>query len=424
MKKARTVVVMHYLSICLHWGIFSILTGIICGCMGSAYSLFVQWSNEIRGNSPWLIFFLPAAGLLIVALYNMFGIHEDRGPDLIFDSVRNSDNVPYQVIIASFLSTIITHLFGGSAGRVAVAMQMGGGISSLMSKRVGLSDKDRSLFVMCGMAGLISALFGAPIMATFLSMEVVSLGVIYYAALLPCMMTSMVSFFISRLLSLKPMHYDIDIIPSLTALSVTKVSILAVCCALVSILFCVCMMLWGKNIKKYVKNPYIRILIGSGCIILLTLICRSQTYNGSSAALLNSALAGDKVNPYDFLLKIVFTAITLQSGFKGGSVYPSLVIGAAFGCWFGPFLGLPAAFSAAIGMIAVFCGSVNCPIAAICFAAEVFGSGNIIFFAMAAAISFVFSGYFTIFPGQHFIYSKLRMEYKNSGLRDNDEQKK
>ena len=418
MKSTRLRVVTRYILVCIRWAIFSVITGIACGCLGSAFSLFIQWSNEIRGEHPWLLFFLPPAGILIVAVYRMFGITEDRGTDLIFDSVRNTDEIPFQIIVVSFLATIFTHLFGGSAGRVGVAMQMGGGISSMLSKRVGLSHRDRSLFVMCGMAGLISALFGTPLMATFLSMEVVSLGVIYYAALLPCLVTSLTSFFISRLLSLQPMHFELADIPSVNAASLWRVGLLALGCALVSMLFCGFMMIWGRELKKHIKNQYIRVLVGSGAILLLTLIIGDQSYNGSGAALLNAAVEYGSAHPYDFLLKLLLTGITLQSGYKGGGVFPALVIGATFGCCFGPVVGLPASFSAAVGMIAVFCGSVNCPIASILFAAEVFGSQSLLLFALAAAISFVFSGYLTIFPGQHFIYSKLRMEYKNSGLRE------
>ena len=196
MKNTRLRVVIHYILVCIRWAAFSVITGVCCGCLGSAFSLFIQWSNELRAEHQWLLFGLPFAGILIVALYQMFGITEDKGTDLIFDSVRSTDDIPFQIIIVSFLATIFTHLFGGSAGRVGVAMQMGGGIAALLSRRVGLSHKDRSLFVMCGMAGLISALFGAPLMATFLSMEVISLGVIYYAALLPCLVTALTSFFI------------------------------------------------------------------------------------------------------------------------------------------------------------------------------------------------------------------------------------
>ncbi len=416
MKNIRFAVVVHYIILCIRWGIFSVLTGIACGCIGSAFCLFVQWSNELRGQHPWLLFLLPLAGLLIVKLYDIFDLQNDRGVDLIFDSVRSSDDIPFQVIITSFLSTIFTHLFGGSAGRVGVAMQMGGGISHLLSRKLGINSTDRNLFVMCGMSGLISALFGCPLMAAFFSMEVVSLGVIYYAALFPCLITSMTSYFFTRGLNITPMRYELDAVPSFLPLGMLKVFVLAILCALVSILFCEVMMLCDRLFKMRLKNRYIRILAGSGLILVLTLIAGSQIYNGSSAGLLNAALSGGEVDFFDFLLKIIFTGITLHCGFKGGAVYPALVTGAAFGCACAGMLGLPPGFAAAIGMIAVFCGSVNCPISSLFFAVEIFGGDGLLFFAIAVAVSFVLSGYFTIFPGQQFIYSKLHLEYRHSEL--------
>jgi H+/Cl- antiporter ClcA len=297
-------------------------------------------------------------------------------------------------------------------------MQMGGGIAANLCRIFKLNPRDRSLFIMCGMSGLISVLFGTPLMATFLSMEVISIGVIYYAAFLPCLLTSLTAFLVSELFGITPMRYTLADIPALNALTVVQVAILAVACGAVSILFCGAMKLWGTNSKKYIPNQYYRILFGSLIVVVLTLILGTQAYNGSSAALLNTAINYGTAHPLDFAFKLILTAITLQSGFKGGAVFPALVIGATFGCQFGALIGIDPCFAAAIGMIAVFCGSVNCPIASILFAAEVFGGTSLVLFAIAVAISFVFSGYFTIFPGQHFIYSKLRMEYKNSGLRE------
>jgi len=391
--------------------------------LGSALFYFVQWANDLRGRHNWLLLFLPVAGLLIVKIYHMFDIEEDRGPDLIFDSVRNAQEIPFTITVVSFLSTVFTHLFGGSAGRVGVAIQMGGSIASNLSKIFKLNPKDRSLFIMCGMAGLISALFGTPLMAAFLSMEVISIGVIYYAALLPCILTSLTAYFVAEIMNVPPMRYSLTVIPELNWISVTQIGFFAIGCAIVSILFCGAMKLWGENMKKYVENQYIRILIGSGVVIILTLITGNQNYNGSSAFLLEQAIVYGQTHPYDFLLKIIFTAVTLQSGYKGGAVFPALVIGATFGCTFGWWLGLPVEFAAAIGMVAVLCGSVNCPIASIFFGIEVFGGGGIALLAIACAISFVFSGYFTVFPGQQFVYSKLRIEYKHSAMRnveDND----
>ena len=416
----KWMVCFHYINTSMRWCLFSVATGLVCGLVGTALYYMIVGANFLRDEHPYIIWFLPVAGLLIVKVYHMLDIPEDRGPDLIFDSVREEKHVPLQVIITTAISTVITHLFGGSAGRVGAALQIGGGISSGLSRRFKLNPRDRSLFIMCGMCGLVTVLFGTPLAATFLSMEVISVGVIYYAALLPCLVTSITAFFVAEFFEIKPLHFTIPNIPAVSATSLLRVGFFAVLCALVSILFCYSIKELNRLLKSKIPNQYIRILLGAFAIIGLTLIVGNQNYNGSGNALLNSALADGVANPWDFILKLIFTAITLACGYKGGGVFPAFIIGATFGCSFGSFFGLPVQFAAAIGLISVFCGAVNCPIASILLGAEIFGGEGVIFFAIASAISFVFSGYFTLFPGQDFIYSKLRIEYRSSNLRKKD----
>ncbi len=419
-ENKKWIVVWHYIRTCVKWCFYSIATGIACGVVGTLLYHMVVKANEIRTEYPNLLWILPIAGLIIVKFYYMLNIPEDKGPDLIFDSVRETNHVPFQVIITSAISTVITHLFGGSSGRVGAALQIGGGISSGLSKYFHLNPGDRSLFIMCGMSGLVSVLFGTPLAATFLSMEVISVGVIYYAALLPCLLTSMTAFFVAELFGVTAMRYRIIDVPAESAVVWIKIAVFSVVCAMVSILFCLAIKELNHYIKKWIKIPYLRIGAGACLIIILTLLVGNQEYNGSGGNMLNQALVDGMAKPFDFALKLLFTAITLACGFKGGGVYPAFIVGATFGCMFGPVLGLPACFSAALGMIAVFCGAVNCPIASVLLSVEVFGGQGILYFAIASAISFVFSGYFTLFPGQDFIYSKLRIEYRVSNMRRRD----
>ncbi len=410
-------VCLHYIQICFKWCLFAIATGLACGLAGTGFYLLIVRANNLRGEHPYLLWFLPIAGLVIVKFYHMLDIPEDKGADLIFDSVREKNHVPLSVILTSGICTIITHLFGGSAGRVGVALQIGGGIASGLSKLFKLNPKDRSLFIMCGMSGLVTVLFGTPLTATFLAMEVISVGVIYYAALLPCLVTAITSFFVTRVFDIQPLFFSLTKIPAVSTQSLLQVALFASVCALVSILFCSAIKQINVLLKKWIPNQYIRIAAGSLGIILLTVLVGDQTYNGGGNPLLNSALIDGIANPRDFALKLLFTAITLACGFKGGGVFPAFIIGATFGASFGSYFGLSPQFAAAIGLVALFCGAVNCPIASIFLAAEIFGTEGVIFFAIASAISFVFSGYFTLFPGQDFVYSKLRIEYKSSNIR-------
>lgn len=417
----KWIVALHYIQTCTKWCLFAAATGIACGLVGTALYYMVVEANALRGKFPQLLWLLPIAGLIIVKFYHMLNIPEDKGADLIFDSVRESNHVPLQVVVTSAISTVITHLFGGSAGRVGAALQIGGGISSGLSKYFHLNPRDRSLFIMCGMSGLVSVLFGTPLAATFLSMEVISVGVIYYAALLPCLVTALTAFFVAELFGIKPMEYVLSEIPADSVMAIVRVAVFSIGCAVVSILFCLAIKELNVLLKKWIPNQYLRVMFGAFVVIGLTMLVGNQTYNGSGGDLLNLALQEGSSKPYDFALKLIFTAITLACGFKGGGVFPAFIVGATFGCFFGPVFGLSSQFAAALGMVAVFCGAINCPIASVLLSVEIFGGEGIIFFAIACAISFVFSGYFSLFPGQNFIFSKLRIEYRTSKLRSKDE---
>jgi H+/Cl- antiporter ClcA len=168
----------------------------------------------------------------------------------------------------------------------------------------------------------------------------------------------------------------------------------------------------GKLFKRLFKNEYIRIMAGGILIIILTLICGTKDYNGAGMDVIERAISGQAV-AYAFILKIIFTAITIETGYKGGEIVPTFFIGATFGCVAGGMLGLDMGFSAAVGMAAMFCGVVNCPVASIMLSIEVFGSGGIGFFALACAISYMLSGYFGLYSTQKIVFSKLKTEVIN-----------
>jgi len=188
---------------------------------------------------------------------------------------------------------------------------------------------------------------------------------------------------------------------------VTGAGVLAVLAALVSIAFCVLMHGAGRLYKKYIPNQYLRALAGAALVIALTLIEGSGDYNGAGGGIIELAVEGQVRVPWAFLLKMVFTALTLGAGFRGGEIVPTLFIGSTFGCAVGPLLGLDPSFGAAVSMIALFCGVVNCPLASIFLAIELFGGGGLLFFALACALAFLLSGRFSLYSSQKIVYSKL-----------------
>ena len=399
-----------YLLSFVKWLLISTVTGAVGGAVGAMFHLSVDKATEFRTENPWLVYLLPAAGIIIVFVYKLLRLDEGIGTNDILTAVRKKEKgVPPLLAPAIFISTAITHLCGGSAGREGAALQLGGSIAAAVGKIFKVGEKEFPLVLMCGMAAVFSALFLTPLTAAFFAMEVISVGIIYYSALVPCLCASLIGYKISLLFGAVPLDYGI-IIPEVHLFGCISVGALAAACAVLSIIFCIVMHGTGHLMAKYIKNPYIRIVSGGLLIIALTLVCGTYDYNGAGMNVVAAAMQGS-AKPEAFLLKLIFTAITIGSGFKGGEIVPTFFIGSVFGCVLGPLFGLDAGFSAAIGLIALFCGVVNCPAASIFLSVELFGVNGLLYFAIACAVSYLLSGYYGLYSGQKIVYSKLKAEY-------------
>jgi H+/Cl- antiporter ClcA len=311
-----------------------------------------------------------------------------------------------------FISTVITHLLGGSAGREGAALQLGGSIGYRIGNLFRLDEKDMHLIILCGMSSVFSALFGTPITATVFAMEVVSVGVIYYSGFIPCIISSLTAFQVSLLFGINPVKFSLGVIPGPTLSVIIKTIILAILCAVISIIFCIALHKTHMLLVKLLSNDYIRIAIGGFAIIILTFLLRTGDYNGAGMDVITRAMNGN-AKPEAFILKIVFTAITIGAGYKGGEIVPTFFIGATFGCLIGNLIGLNPGFSAAIGLVALFCGVVNCPISSIFLSVEIFGSQGLILFVIACGVTNMLSGNYGLYSSQKLIYSKLKAEYIN-----------
>ena len=393
----------------IKWLLIAIVTGVIGGIVGGGFNLSVSYATTMRESHAWLLWLLPVGGVIIAALYKVTKM-EAKNTNAIIDSVHLGENVPAMLAPVIFIATVITHLCGGSAGREGAALQIGGGLGSNIGRLFGLDEKDIRLATLCGMSAVFSALFGTPLTATLFALEVISVGVFYYSGLVPCLVSSVVAFGVTMLMGISPTRFIIVMLP-LTANLIWRVAILAVICAAVSSLFCVAMHAAEYYIEKWLPNTIIRAAAGGAVLIALTLLVGSTDYNGTGMNVIKAALEHGSAHPMAFLLKILFTAITLSCGFRGGEVVPTFFIGATLGCVVGPLLGIPAGFSAAVGLIAVFCGAVNCPIASLALSIELFGSTELMYFALACGISYMLSGYFGLYRSQKILYSKTRAEF-------------
>ena len=391
------------------WLAVGAFIGAVGGVVGSAFHLGVDHATELREHHEWILYLLPLGGLLITAIYRLTRT-EGKGTNDIIRSVHFGSHIPILLVPVIFVSTVITHLCGGSAGREGAALQIGGGIGYKTGTLLRLHEKDLPLATMCGMSGVFAALFGTPLTAMVFALEVISVGVLYYAGLIPCLTAAVTGYLVSTALGVPPTRFAIPTV-TLEALPLVQVAALAVLCAVVSILLCRTLHWVEHGVEHLVENVWLRAALGGVVLIVLTLLLGTD-YNGAGMGVIEGALAGE-AGSLAWLWKILFTAITIGCGFKGGEVVPSFFIGATFGCVAGALLGLPAGFAAGIGLICVFCGAVNAPLASIMLSVELFGAENLVFFGMACAVSYLLSGYCGLYKSQKIVYSKMRAEFIN-----------
>ena len=265
---------------------------------------------------------------------------------------------------------------------------------------------------MCSMSAAFSALFGTPMAAAIFSMEVVSVGIMHYSALVPCVIASLIACAVASHLGVPAEAFPLDAIPPLTVGSGARVIVLASLCALLSILFCVLLHQSERLYHKHFPNPYLRIFAGGCIVILLTLLTGSQKYNGSGIELIVRCME-ESAAPEMFALKMLFTAATLGAGYKGGEIVPTFCIGAAFGCLFGSLTGFAPSLCTAVGMTALFCGVTNCPISSLLISFELFGYEGMPYFLLTVAFSYMLSGYHGLYHSQKIVYSKYRTDFIN-----------
>lgn len=400
------------LIVSIKWVIFSIVVGIVAGLCGTAFYFCLSVVTDFRMKYPWLLYFLPLGGVAIVFLYHIFKDDNDTGTNLVISAIHSDDKLPFQMAPLIFISTLITHLFGGSAGREGAALQMGGSIGSSIGRMFRFDEKDKHVMIMCGMSAAFSALFGTPMAAAIFSMEMISVGVMYYIALVPCVISSLIAHGIATYFNATNKFFIIDDIPDFTIFNSIKISILAIFCALVSILLCVALHSSEWAYKKYFKNRYTRAFVGGCLVIVATLLVGNQTYNGTGINVIQSSIDGS-VRPEAFILKIIFTALTLGAGYKGGEIVPSFFVGATFGCLFGNIIGFSPSLCAAVGMTSLFCGVTNCPITSLLISFELFGYDGMPYFLLAIPFSYMLSGYFGLYRSQRIVYSKYKTNYIN-----------
>ena len=397
-----------YGKIFIKWGLLGLIMGILGGLLGAAFHHALHFVAHVRGEHAWIVWLLPLGGLLTVGIYRLFHLKDNRGTNEIIDAVL--DGVPVKPAIAPviFLATATTHLFGGSAGREGAALQLGGSVASMLGKALKLNKDDRTVLIMSGMSAVFAGLFGTPLTATLFCMEFESVGTMFSPALLPCYLAAFTASRVSLQFGVHPEGVVLEMAAALDLGSMWRFVLLAVLISMLGITMCYVFHKAEHLAKHYVPNAWVRIALGGGLIAVMTWLVGDHRFNGAGMDMALAAVGG-QADWYSFLMKMLFTAVTLGAGFKGGEIVPTFCIGATFGCVAGGLLGLDAGISGALGLVGLFCCATNSPFASIVLSIEMFGGANVHLFALVCVICFVLSGHSGLYSSQIIRFSKSEL---------------
>jgi H+/Cl- antiporter ClcA/PII-like signaling protein len=385
----------------LKWTVLASLVGVLAGSASAVFLLSLDYATAAQSAAPWLLYLLPAGGCLIGLFYHYWGKGCEGGNNLLLEEINKpAAGVSGRLAPAILLSTVATHLFGGSAGREGTAVQMGGSLAGWLSRRLGLDRLHTRMLLMAGVSAGFGSVFGTPLAGMIFGLEILAVGRIRYDALIPCLVASVVGDWTCTAWGVHHTHYALQGMPELNALLVGKVLFASLIFALVSLFFAETTA-WLHWLFKWAM-PWVpgRPVLGGLLVIALVWLSGTRDYLGLGLPLIAQSFHPHGVATWAFAWKLVFTAVTLGAGFKGGEVTPLFFIGAALGCTLGHLLGVPADFMAALGFVAVFAGAANTPLACTIMGIELFGAQYGVFLALACCSSYIWSGHRGIYLSQ------------------------
>ena len=387
----------------LKWTLLASLVGVCSGTASAVFLHSLDFATNTRLTHPWLLYLLPVSGFAIGLLYFWFGQDLERGGNVIIDEIHNPRaGVSGRMAPLILLSTVATHICGGSAGREGTAVQMGGSLAGWLARNIGLDRFHTRILLMAGISAGSGSIFGTPLAGAVFGLEVLAIGRIRYDALIPCLVASVVgnwtcdAWGVTRTDYYRLMESSLEV----DALLVGKVIVASLAFALASALFAETTHMLQWLFRRWIAWSPARPLLGGILIIALVWLLGSEDYLGLGLPLIQKSFTPAGALTWAFLWKILFTTITVGSGFKGGEVTPLFFVGAALGSTLGNLLGVPHDFMAALGFVAVFAGAANTPLACTLMGIELFGSEHAVFLGLACCSAYIWSGHRGIYLSQ------------------------
>lgn len=384
----------------LKWLFLTTLVGILAGIASAFFLHSLHWATEYREHHLWIIWLLPLGGLFIGLLYHYFGKEVVKGNNQLLEEFHSPQKIiPLRMAPLVLLGTIVTHLFGGSAGREGTAVQMGGAIADQFTKWLKLEKSDRRILLSVGVSAGFASVFGTPLAGAVFALEVFTIGRLRYDTIVPVFLAALISDYVC--LSIHGAHtiYSIPFVPELSIETIGLTIACGILFGLAGMLFSKGVSFWGGFFKKHIAYPPLRPVVGGVVIALAVYFMGSTKFIGLGVPTIVQSFS-NQMDWYDFLLKILFTTFTLGAGFKGGEVTPLFFTGATLGSALSLIVPLPIALLAGMGFVAVFSGATNTPIACTLMGIELFGADCGAFVGLACVIAYLFSGHTGIYSAQ------------------------
>nr|WP_322623592.1 voltage-gated chloride channel family protein [uncultured Flavobacterium sp.] len=404
------------------WLLLSLPIGFLVGSASALFLWSLNWVTNYRENHIWLIALLPLGGLIIGLAYHYFGENVVKGNNLLLEEFNSPKQIiPFRMAPLVLFGTLVTHLFGGSAGREGTAVQMGGAIADLFTKWFGLTDADRKVILIMGISAGVASVFGTPLAGAVFALEVMALTRVKLWYLIPSVIVAFVADYSCAIYPIAHTHYHITEIPDITFTNAFYTIGCAILFGLAALLFSKTVHFFSTQFKRFIAYPPLRPVLGGVVIALVVWALGTTKYIGLGVPTIVEAFSISEP-PYAFLLKLLLTTFTLGAGFKGGEVTPLFFIGATLGSALFMIIPLPLSLLAGMGFIAVFSGATHTPVACTIMGLELFGTEGALYLALACAVAYLFSGTKGIYSSQQvggtkgYLYSKIKKDTGSTTL--------